>query len=282
MTALKKIFGVVVIYGLVCLSAAVHAGGKLVGSSGVTQIEGSGGGGLVPWATLSGSATRDETSGAAFFSAVSVDDFRMTSYGASYSYHDRLEVTIAHQNFRSDDKSVQLSQNVLGLKFRLLGDLIYTPWPQLAIGAQYKNANTPNALTALGARKDYGVDFYVAATKAWLDGPWHRTFLLNTTMRFSKANQLGLLGFGGDQEDGYNTLFEASAALFLTRHWVIGLEYRQKSNQLKAVEEDDWKDAFVAFIPNKRVAVSWALVDLGRIGGKKKQTGGYMSLQLSY
>jgi hypothetical protein len=279
---LLKFFFLMAVGGLNFLSANVTAGGKLVGSSGVTQVEGSGGAGIVPWATLIGSGTRDEMSGAAFFSRVSVDDFLMSVYGGSYAYQDRIELSVAHQDFRSDDKSVELSQNVLGIKVRLFGDLIFTPWPQVAFGAQYKNASNPNILSAVGAKKDHGVDYYLAVTKAWLDGPLHRTVVLNTTLRYSKANQIGLLGFGSDKEDSYQPLFEVSAAVFLTRHWVLGAEYRQKSDQLSAFKEDDWRDVFVAFVPNKHVALSVAVVDLGRIGGKKKQTGSYLSLQISY
>ncbi|MFT5716387.1 MAG: hypothetical protein ACJAWS_000724 [Oleiphilaceae bacterium] len=282
MVMLQKLFILLVINWLILLSGGVFAGGKLVGSSGVTQIEGSGGGGIVPWATLAGSGTRDEVSGSAFFSAVSVDDFRMSAYGVSYAFRDRVEVSVAHQEFRSDDKTVQLAQNVLGMKVRLFGDLVYTPWPQVALGAQYKNASSSNAIRFLGAKKDHGVDYYLAVTKAWLDGPLHRTFVLNTTLRYSKANQLGLLGFGGDKQDGYLGLLEASAVIFVTRHWALGAEYRQKPNQLNAIKEDDWKDLFVTYIPNKKAALSFAVVDLGRIGGRKKQTGGYLSLQIAY
>jgi hypothetical protein len=282
MRFLQNLFFLLGASGLFFISADVIAGGKLLGSSGVTQVEGSGGAGIVPWATLSGSGTRDEMSGATFFTAISVDDFRMSAYGGSYAYHDRIEVSLAHQNFKSNDKAVQLSQNVMGMKVRLFGDLIYTAWPQVALGVQYKNANSPNVLRSLGAKKDHGVDYYLAVTKAWLDGPLHRTVVVNTTLRYSKANQIGLLGFGGDKQDSYKGLFEASAAIFLTRHWLVGAEYRQKSNQLKAIKEDDWKDVFVAFVPNKHVALSFAVVDLGQIGGENKQTGSYFSLQISY
>ena len=62
---------------LVCLCSVLclYAGesafagqGKLQETAGVTQVEGSGGGGLVPWATLSGYDSRDETASAVFMS----------------------------------------------------------------------------------------------------------------------------------------------------------------------------------------------------------------------
>ena len=45
----------------------------------------------------------------------------------------------------------------------------------------------------VGAKRDSGVDFYVSATKLLLE----QNLLLNGTLRATKANQLGLLGFGG-------------------------------------------------------------------------------------
>lgn len=279
---LQKLLFLLISCQLIFISSEVTAGGKLIGSAGATQVEGSGGGGLVPWATLSGYATRDEMSASAFFSAVSVDDFRMSSYGAAYTYYDRIEVSFTHHDFNSDDKTTALAQNIVGFKVRLFGDLIFTSWPQVAFGAQYKHANNTNAIRALGAKDDHGVDYYLAATKAWLDGPFHRNFVLNTTLRYSKANQLGLQGFGGDKQNGYRGLIEASAGIFITRYWMVGAEYRQKSDQLSAVKEDDWKDVFVSFFPNKKAALSFAFVDLGRIGGKGTQKGAYLSLQLTY
>jgi len=282
MKFLKSWFSLFVLSQLIFIPSQVIAGGKLIGTSGGTQIEGSGGGGLVPWATLSGYGTRDEKSVTTFFSAVSVDDFRMTSYGASYTYHDRIEVSFAHQSFKSGDKKTDLSQDIIGLKVRLFGDLVYTPWPQVALGAQFKNANNTDDNQFLGAKNNQGVDYYFAATKAWLDGPFHRSFVLNTTLRYSKANQLGLRGFGGDKQSSYKSLLEASAGVFITRYWMLGVEYRQKPDLLRAAKEDDWKDIFVTFFPNKTAALSFAFVDLGRIDGKEKQSGAYLSLQLTY
>jgi len=263
-------------------SAYVCAGGKLIGTSGVSQVEGSAGGGLVPWATLAGYSTRDEQGAAAFFSAVTVDNFRMVSHGFSYAYHDRIEASFAHQKFESDDKSIRLSQDILGFKVRIFGDLVYSLWPQLALGLQYKNASNSKLLKSIGSRDDKGVDYYLAATKAWLDGPFHRNFVLNTTLRYTKGNQLGLQGFGGDKHDAYNSLFEASVGLYISRHWVVGVEYRQKPDNLSALKEDDWKDLFIVYVPNKRLSLTTAFVDLGRLGGLSDQKGAYMSLQLAY
>ena len=44
----------------------VSAGDRLLATGGVSQVEGSGGGGLVPWALITGLGTVDEVGGSAF------------------------------------------------------------------------------------------------------------------------------------------------------------------------------------------------------------------------
>jgi hypothetical protein len=63
------------------------------------------------------------------------------------------------------------------------------------------------------------------------------------TLRASDANQLGILGFGGDRGD-YHVLAQGSLGFFLTDNLVLGGEYRQKPNNLSAFREDDFKDVF--------------------------------------
>jgi len=264
------------------LSGHLVAGGKLIGTSGVTQMEGSGGGGMVPWATLSGYDTRDEQSATSFFSYVQVDDFSMKAYGAAFSFYDRLELSLAHQVFNAQDSQLQLSQNIVGAKVKLIGDLIYNSFPQLSLGAQYKSAQHHDVLETLGAGNNKGLDIYLAATKAWLDGPFHRNLVVNLTLRLTKANQLGLQGFGGDKSNNYRAEFETSLGLFLNRHWVVGAEYRQKPNNLSSLKEDDWYNIFLVYIPTKDIAITSAFVELGRLAGLSRQTGGYISIQTSF
>ena len=57
----------------------------------------------------------------------------------------------------------------------------------------------------------------------------------------------------------------------------VGVEYREKSNNL-GLGEQDWQDVFVAWFPNKYVSVTAAWLDLGSIAGAKDQTGWYLSV----
>jgi len=245
-------------------------------------MEGSGGGGMVPWATLSGYDTRDEQSATSFFSYVQVDDFSMKAYGAAFSLYDRIELSLAHQVFNARETDLELSQNILGAKVKLLGDLIYSSVPQVSIGAQYKSSHHNDILETIGSKHNKGLDLYLAATKAWLDGPFHRNMVFNLSLRLTKANQLGLQGFGGDKNNNYRSTLETSVGFFLNRHWVVGAEYRQKPDNLSSIKEDDWYNIFLVYVPTKDIAITTAFVDLGRLGGLSRQMGAYISIQTSF
>jgi len=196
---------------------------------------------------------------------------------------NRLELSFNHQSMdiNSVSSGETLEQNTLGVKVRLVGELIYTQLPQISLGVQLKQNDTFSIPESAGASDDSGVDVYLAASKLWLTGPFNRTTFLNGTIRASKANQMGLLGFGGDANNDYELLGEVSAGLFLNRNWVLGVEYRQKPDNLSFAREDDWYDAFVGWFPNKRISVVAAWSRLGSIAGFDDQDSVYLSLQLS-
>ena len=101
-------------------------------------------------------------------------------------------------------------------------------------------------------------------------------------MRLTKANQFGILGFGGDRNDSYRAQFEGSAAYLLSRNLAIGAEYRTKPNNLGIADEDDAFDVFVAWAPYKNVSLTVAYVDLGNIVIRDDQRGVYASLQVGF
>mgnify|MGYP003666076429 FL=1 len=128
----------------------------------------------------------------------------------------------------------------------------------------------------VGAKDTSGTDIYLAASKLHLGAIAGYNWFWNVTTRYSEANQLGLLGYGGANSNE-KLLFEGSTAIFLSREVAVGIEYRQKSNNL-GLGEQDWQDVFVAWIPNKYVSVTAAYLDLGSIAGAKDQTGWYLSV----
>jgi len=257
-------------------------GTRLLGTGGASTLEGSGGGGIVPWATLSSYGGEEQFGATVSLSEVSVDDFRLSVQGASLSWNNRIELSYAEQTFDLSTIGGELSQSIMGAKVRVAGDLIYGQLPQVSVGLQHKENNDYDLPAAVGSQDDSSTDWYVSAAKAWLDGPFHRTWVANLTLRSSKANQLGLLGFGGDKDNSREWLAEASVATFINRYWAVGVEYRQKPDNLSFAEEQDWKDLFIAYFPNKHVSVVGAYTDLGSIAGLDDQTGWYLSVQAAF
>jgi Protein of unknown function (DUF3034) len=267
---------------------AYAAGDRLLATGGVMQIEGAAGGGLVPWALITGLGTRDQIGASAFCTRVEPQDFGLTSCGLGIGFHDRVEVSIARQTFDlgTTVPGESIRQDVVGAKLRLLGDAVYDQdsWvPQISLGLQYKkNRDFDFVPELLGAKEDTGIDYYVSATKVYLAGPLGRTWLLNATLRATRANQLGILGFGGDRSSRYRIEPELSAGIFLHDHLVLGAEYRAKPDNLSVFREDDFWDGFVAWIPHKAVSLTLAYANLGTIADKADQQGWYGSLQFIF
>jgi len=258
--------------------AHAQSDGRLRGTGGVSSISGAGGGGLTPWATLTGYSTRDAWGGTVFASHASVDDYTLDVAGIGVNLHDRLEVSFARQKFRIKASRALISQDSAGLKVRLAGDILYGKTPQMVLGVEHNALRDPATALAVGARAAEGTDVYFSAARAWIAGPAARTTLLNISARYSRANQFGLLGYGGDAQDD-NVHLEAALAVFLTRRWAIGAEYRHKPDNLSALTEDNAFDVFVAWFPDKRISITGAWVMLGDIAGAADQSGFYLSLQ---
>ncbi len=262
---------------------------RLLATSGVSQIEGAAGGGLVPWAVVSGYGTRDSIGGTLHGTVAPLPDFTLSSAGASVGLYDRVELSYAHAWFDTGKAGgrlglgdgYQFNLDIVGLKLRLLGDAVYdqNSWlPQISVGTQFKAADSHAVLAAIGASSPDGADFYVAATKLFLA----QSLLLNATVRETRANQFGLLGFGGDRDRNYSAEFEGSAALLLTRGLAVGGEVRTKPDNLRFAEEGVAFDAFVAWFVSKHLSATLAFLALGPIARQGDQNGVYLSLQTGF
>ncbi|MBZ3929668.1 DUF3034 family protein [Xanthomonas citri] len=275
--------------GLFAPLRALAGDGRLLATGGVSMIEGSSGGGIVPWATLSGYGTRDELGTVAFATHVDSGDYRLDVQGAALTVGNRLELSFARQ--RLDLGTLQdrlglpwnaLGQDVFGAKVRVAGDLVYGHAPQVSLGVQYKRLRNGTLPLAIGARDDHGTDIYVSASRLLLQGAAGYQLLLNGTLRATRANQAGLLGFGGDRRNSYRLVPEVSAAVVLSPSWAVGVEYRDKPNNLGFAREQAWADAFVAWFPSKHVSLTAAFADLGDIATLADQRGPYLSLQVAF
>src|SRR5579859_5402176 len=73
--------------------------GKLLLTAGFSDLEGSGGGGLVPLALISGYGSADSWGANAHFTSISLRDFQLRAYGATAGLFDRIELGYTHQQF---------------------------------------------------------------------------------------------------------------------------------------------------------------------------------------
>ncbi len=273
-------------HGVVAISLALAAtptlaGSRILGTGGVSAIEGAAGGGLSPWAMLSSTASEQEVGVTASATRAWVDDYRLTVSGASVNIYDRVEVSVARQTLDLDTLGGELEQDIYGAKLRLLGDVLYHPWGIWSVGIQHKRLVDGTTPTALGADETRGTDAYLSASKLLFSAFAGRNVLLNATLRNTDANQGGLLGFGGDQGNRA-WVAECSVGVFVTPQWVIGTEYRQKPDNLSVAREDDWQSLYSAYFFNKHLSLTGAWLDLGDIAGLPSQRGGYLSLQAAF
>ncbi len=268
---------------------ALFDSGRLLLTGGVSTVEGSGGGGLASWATITGYGTRDSVGANVHGTYVNLPDYELRAYGVAVGFYDRVEVSYTRQQFDTGSTGAKLGlgsgftfdQDIVGVKVKLFGDAVYDQdrwYPQVSVGAQYKKNDKGAIVHAVGGKDDSGVDYYVAATKLFLN----QSVLLNGTVRLTKANQFGLLGFGGDKHNDYSAQFEGSAAYLLNKHLAIGVEARTKPDNLGFAKEQDSYDVFAAYALNKNLSVTAAYVDLGSIATFKDQHGFYISLQAGF
>jgi hypothetical protein len=269
--------------------------GKLLATGGVSEIDGAGGGGLTPWALITGYGSDDSYGANVHGTGLRTRDYSLVSEGVAVGLWNRLEASFANQRFSATDgalKGTAIREQVSGLKLSLLGDAVYaqdSPLPQVAIGVQYHENEGISGLaalgvfhpTALGASRNSGADYYLSATKILLN----ESILLSSTLRYTDANEFGLLGFGGDRESGRQVVVEGSLAYLISRHLAAGLEFRQRPHNLSVDDEGTAYDAFVAWFPTHNFSLTAAWVSLGTVlkpFEPREQNGLYVSSQIGF
>ena len=266
----------------------MRPGGKLLLTNGITSVEGTSGGGLTPWAVIAGNETENGIGLSAHATIVEMKSYDFQTAGISIGLFDRVELSYARQNFNTNEIGAALGlgadyafkQDVFGAKVKLAGDIVYGPafMPAIAVGVQYKKNLNGAVVRAIGATDDAGVDYYVSASKLFLS----RSVLAAITVRATKANQIGILGFGGDKRRNYSVQVEGSMAWQLSPKFAVGGEYRTKPDNLSIAREDDWYDVFATYALNRHLTATVAYTDLGSIATVSKQRGILVSLQASY
>lgn len=319
--------------------ADLYNDGKVLATGGVSMTDGAGGGGIVPWATITGYGTRDGINGDVHYTYVALPNYTFNSIGAAVGLWDRVELSYTNDvlptgstfntvglvsssvastpagstptssssssSSSSSDTGIEswnttIKMDVFGAKVRLFGEAIYDSdnlIPQIALGGFYKKNHNVALLKTLQAAKSKDWEAYVAATKIFFP----INTLINVTLRYTAANEIGLTGFGGPDGDKKKVRPEASIAYLLNKGTAIGVEYQKHGRNLdgKSVKlsgsdlaalgqrsliqrESDWYDAFVAYFPSKNLSITVAYAMLGNITLTPNQTGYYISLQASF
>ncbi|MGC4063009.1 MAG: DUF3034 family protein [Aquabacterium sp.] len=272
----------------------VHAGDKILGTWGVSQVEGAGGGGLVPWATITGTGSSNQNGGSVFVTHLQTQGgYQLKVGGAALGIKDKVELSMARWSLKLSDvvPGKSLEMNVAGAKFKVVGDAVYdqdTLMPQISVGAQYKQSDDSELVKTLGAVSASDIDVYATATKLWLGGAAGRNVLATVTTRLTRANQFGLAGFGGPGRDQRKLQLEGSLGVMVRDDLVLGAEYRTKPNNLAVSsatdylrEEDAW-DLFMAWFPCRGGSLTLAWVNLGNIVSRENQSGLYVSAQAAF
>ena len=270
-------------------SAALRSGDRLIATGGVSQIEGAAGGGLNPWAVIAGYGTREQIGASAFHTRLRTrGGFQLESSGLAIGLWNRVELSAATQRFGLSDTvpGQSIDVDVIGAKVRLFGDAVYDQdrwWPQVSVGLNWKhNRDFGLVPTLLGAQRKSDIEGYVAATKVYLGLAGGYNVLANVTFQATRANQFGILGFGGDRSDRYRLMPAASLAVLLRDNLALGIEYRDKPDNLSVFREQAASDVFVAWFPHKNFSLTAAHVDLGNIADKSRQRAWYLSGQISF
>ncbi|MGB0219932.1 MAG: DUF3034 family protein [Sinimarinibacterium flocculans] len=230
--------------------------GKVFLTGGVFTVDGAGGGGAVPWATITGYETRDGINGGAGFTYANLPALQLTVFGASVGFFDRFELSYAQHdlslnlsnldtvalaaeaaglNLGTNPWNSTLKMDVYGAKLRLFGDAVYTSdsWiPQTAVGFLWKENSSEDLVNTLGAADSEDWEAYAAFTKVF----FRYSTLVNFTARYTSANQIGLTGFGYCDgttcENDKEFRFEASVAHLVAKNTAIGFEYQQHGDNL--------------------------------------------------
>lgn len=240
--------------------AGLYDDGKVFLTGGVFTVDGGGGGGAVPWATITGYETRDGINGGVGFTYVQLPNYSLNFLGASIGLFDRAELSYMNTKLTTNLTNVDtlglvtqavgladelgigahgsnLHLETYGAKVRLFGDAVYTSdsfLPQTAIGAYYKVNSTKEFVRTLNADKSKDWEAYLAFTKVF----FRYSTLVNLTVRYTAANQIGLTGFGscdtnGDCNSDKEFRFEFSTAYLLQKNFAIGGEWQQHGDNTK-------------------------------------------------
>jgi len=246
-------------------------------------IEGYSGGAITPMAYLCnycncGCGGKHMTWPSVSYSYMNISTKHLHTFAVTQTFWNRIELGYAMNqlwlgSLYDDIRKMGLNpvrEDVIMHNFNVRGKLLEEnsfglPLPAVAAGVHFKynyglediNRRVHNAFDMIGYDKNYGVDYTLTATKMFPTLAFGRPVILTGGLRFSKASQLGLMGFG----DTYRPSFEGSVVCLPTDWLVLGYEFRQKRNPYGKIpgligDEDNWHALSVSLIANKHLTIS--------------------------
>ena len=228
----------------------------------MTQLEGAGGGGLVPWALITGYGTRDAVGANAHFTSAYLP----------------ISSCVSWRQRRADGSDggvlrppvFQHRRHRRGARARL--GLPPSTWISSAPrSGSWRRRLRPGSLAAAGrgrravqgsgaapccarsARADRsGVDFYLAATKLLMG----ESLLVNATVRETRANQFGLLGFGGDRWQRLHAAVRGLGGAAADTAASPSAPTPHQADDLGFAQEDTAFDIFIACFLDKHLSAT--------------------------
>ena len=246
------------------------------------SIEGYSGGAITPLAYLCnycncGCNGKHLTPPTVSYSFMNISTKRLHTFAVTQSFYNRIEVGYALNQLHlgslyDDNRKLGLKperRDVLLHHFNVRAKILEEnsfglPLPAISAGVHFKynsgidqiNNRVGKAFSAIGYDKNYGVDYTLTATKMFPKLACGRPLIVTAGVRFSKASQLGLMGFG----KSCRASLEGSVVCLPTDWLVLGYEFRQKHNPYGQIpglvgDEDNWQALSASVVVNKHLTI---------------------------
>ena len=268
-------------------------------------IEGYSGGIITPLAYLcngDNSGENNTRGPSVSYSYVNISTKHLHTFAVTQTFFNRIEVGYALNrltlgSFIDDLEKAGLDpvrEDVLMHNFNLRAKILDEnsfdlPLPAVTAGVHFKynygidqiNRHLGHALDSIGFDKNYGIDYTITASKMFPKLLCGRPVVVTGGGRFSKASQIGLLGFG----DTCKASFEGSVIALPTDWLVVGYEFRQKHNPYNEIpglvgDEDNWHAISASVIVNKHLTISALAALMGNLANANADTS--WGLQIKY
>jgi len=189
-----------------------------------------------------------------------------TAIGVADTFFKRLEVSYGYENIAWENHPT-FHKNNLGAKLLLLQENSFDTnfVPAFSVGTIYKNTSNKSLRDAgLSTLRASGQDWYAVATKTinLLPVP----VILSGGALSTQEYVTGVLGFSNKRKlTGF-----ANIDLVLPHGFVVGYEFKQGA-RFATVQNANYWDAHLAWIPNKNLTLIAAYTDTGDYSGSSRQ-----------